>query len=178
LLQAARLPERSDPGWEQLYGSAGLVPTASEEKARLSAALGGELARSIEVMDGVVDARVHLSLPNRVATALDASPPKPRASVMVKYRHDAPPVDERAIRTLVTGATPNMDPENVAIVVVKAAPKPRAAVTLVQIGPVVVTADTASSLKTAAGAALALFILLAATVIALLTRLRRASAAK
>ncbi len=62
LLSARDLPRTRSPGFSELFGSPGLVPTPLEEHARYLHALSGELARTLEALDGVVGARVHLAL--------------------------------------------------------------------------------------------------------------------
>ena len=100
VLRAEGLPRRPPEGLREVFGEGGLVPTATEERARYVAALGGELARSLEAIDGVLEARVHLALPERRLLAVDEAPPRPRASVLLRHRgisrrHDSPPVGTR-----------------------------------------------------------------------------------
>src|SRR5690606_28919827 len=92
VLRAEELPRAPEPGLHDVFGRASLVPTATEERARLTAALGGELARSVESIDGVLDARVHVALPDASELPLDVAPPRPRASVLVRHR----PAPDRA----------------------------------------------------------------------------------
>src|SRR5512146_2253606 len=58
VLAARELPRRPPPGFGEVFGKGSVVPSSSEERALYLHALSGELARSIEAIDGVVDARV------------------------------------------------------------------------------------------------------------------------
>ncbi|HJL47115.1 MAG TPA: hypothetical protein RMG45_14790, partial [Polyangiaceae bacterium LLY-WYZ-15_(1-7)] len=46
ILRAEGLPRDDAPGLNEVFGEGGLVPTATEERARYVAALSGELSRS------------------------------------------------------------------------------------------------------------------------------------
>ncbi|MBW2464786.1 MAG: hypothetical protein JRH11_24265, partial [Deltaproteobacteria bacterium] len=80
VLRSANLPREEAPGLAEIFGEPALIPTATEERARWVAAQSGELARSIEAMDGVLDARVHLALPMGRDRGYDEERPTPRAS--------------------------------------------------------------------------------------------------
>ncbi len=174
VLRAQGLPQAAEPGLQETFGQGGLVPTATEERARYTAALGGELARSIEAIDGVLDARVHIALPEPHDFALDEAPAHARASVLIRYRAGARPYDERTVKALVAGAVQGMQPEDVAVVGVaapRAAPPGEAA--LVHVGPISVTRGTAPALKLVLGVAFALHIVLALALVGLALRRRR-----
>ena len=170
MLEQLRLPEHAAPGFEQLYAEGGMWTTPDQERARYGAAVAGELSRSIERMPGVVDARVHLSLPGR-PTALDAPSAQPRASVLVRHARAAPP-DERAIRALVAGAVEGLSQERVVVVAV-AAPAPAIMrPTFVYLGPLAVERSSAGSLKTLLSAALGINLALALALIWVVRRKR------
>jgi type III secretion protein J len=177
VMRAEGLPRQRDPGLEEVFGEGGLVPTATEERARWTAALAGELAQSIERIDGVLDARVHLALPHAAGLALDAPRPLARASVLVRHRGDTPPHDESAIQRLVAGAVQDLAIEDVAVIAVPSPPPPGSERQLIQVGPFSVGRGTASSLKVTLGALLGTNVLLAiglALAFARSTRLARA----
>lgn len=164
VLRAEALPRERAPGLAEVFGEPGLVPTATEERARYVGALAGELARSVETMERVLEARVHVALPDTRRIALDEARPRPRASVLV--RHRAEPVDEAAVRALVAGAVQDMTPEDVAVVQVRANVEvPAREANLVRFGPIAVTRGTAGALKGVLGGALALHVVLAVLVV-------------
>jgi type III secretion protein J len=123
VLATNEIPRREEPGFAEVYGSRGLVAGADEDRARAAQALAGELARTLEAIDGVVDARVHLALPDTRDVSGDAPVLRPSASVMVKYTGDRPPYDEPDVRRLVAGAVQGMRPEDVSVVGVRKAPE-------------------------------------------------------
>ncbi|MDW8362927.1 MAG: secretion protein [Myxococcales bacterium] len=178
-LRAVSLPRVRETSLTELFGGGGLVPTPVEERARLAAALGGELARSLESVDGVLDARVHVALPEpQPLRAPGQEPPRPRASVLVRHRADARPPDEASVRALVAGAVDGLRPEDVSVVAVAAAvraPAPEAG--LVRMGPVAVSRGSLPAFRALAAAALGTNLLLAGALVFVLVRRRRSRSA-
>lgn len=126
LLSERALPRDRAPGFAEVFSKGSMVPTPVEEHALLLHALGGELARSVEAVDGVVEARVHLGLPQPDPLRTGSRPP-PRAAVLVRCRPSACPAVralEEGIRALVAGAADGLDPAAVAVVVSEAAGAP------------------------------------------------------
>jgi len=126
LLSARELPRASPPGLGEVFGQGSAVPTPVEEHARWLHALSGELARSVEALDGVVEARVHLGLPADDPLRPGARA-APRAAVLVKCRPAACPAlraMEGGLRSLVAGAADGLSPDAVAVVVASAAEAP------------------------------------------------------
>lgn len=129
VLAELQLPRARPAGFGEVFAGGSMVPTPVEEHARYLHALGGELARSIQAIDGVVEARVHVGLPQP-----DPLRPgeRPRASgaVLVKCRAGGCAMVrslEPGIRALVSGAAEGLDPGAVAVVVTEAierAPEP------------------------------------------------------
>lgn len=179
VLRAEELPRTPEPGLHELFGAPSLVPTATEERARLTAALGGELARSIESIDGVLDARVHLALPDASELPLDAPPPRPRASVLVRHRaageHGRPPYDELAIQRLVAGAIQGMELTDVAVVGVASSDTPPERASLTSLGPIAVARGSAPTLRLVLGVLLGTNVVLALLLVFALLRRRRAA---
>ena len=126
ILSARDLPRARSPGFSELFGSPGLVPTPLEEHARYLHALSGELARTLEALDGVVGARVHLAMPVPDPLRPEARR-TPRASVLLKCRPDARDRLEGqadGLRRMVAGAADGLDPASVAVLVADAAASP------------------------------------------------------
>lgn len=176
VLRAEGLPRRAPEGLREVFGEGGLVPTATEERARYVAALGGELARSLEAIDGVLEARVHLALPERRLLAVGDAKPRPRASVLLRHRGPDAPYDPADVRALVAGAVEDLDADDVAVVGVATAPPPEPTEGgLVNIGPVTVTRSTAGALKAVLAGSLALNVVFALLMGWALSRRRRQS---
>jgi type III secretion protein J len=156
VLSARDLPRSRAPGFSELFGSPGLVPTPLEEHARYLHALSGELSRTLEGIDGVVSARVHVALPAPDPLRPDGRR-APRASVLVKCRPEARPRldgEADALRRLVAGAADGLDPASVAVVLTEGPPPPSRA------------AARSRSRGWLAGAALALALALAGGAVA------------
>lgn len=120
------LPRTAAPGIAEVFGKPGMVPSPIEERARYLHALSGELARSVEAIDGVAEARVHLALAPDDPLRAQAAPP-PRAAVLVKVRPGLrgrvePMAD--GIRALVAGAVAGLEAGTVSVVVSEASAAP------------------------------------------------------
>jgi type III secretion protein J len=129
LLAERALPRRTPPGFGEVFGKGSIVPTPSEERALYLHALSGELARSVESIDGVSEARVHLALPPQDPMRADPAPPA-RAAVLVKARPGARPrLDPLTpgIQALVAGAVAGLEASSVAVVIAEGAPGQRSA---------------------------------------------------
>lgn len=123
LLAARELPRTRPAGLGEVFGRPGMVPTPVEEHARWLHALAGELATSVEAIDGVVEARVHLGLPAEDPLRPGERAPG-RAAVLLKCRPSAcGPLRalEGGLRSLVAGAAEGLTPEAVAVVIAETA---------------------------------------------------------
>ncbi|WP_235047615.1 hypothetical protein [Limimaricola cinnabarinus] len=78
------LPGEGGAGWEIFDQSSGLGMNSFMQQVSRLRALEGELARSIQTIDGIDAARVHLVLPER--EAFSRTRPEPSASVIVRGR--------------------------------------------------------------------------------------------
>lgn len=137
-----------------------LLESLAEERARLDRALGDQLARSIEAMEGVLWARVHLAeeATPRLDEPVAASPR--RASVAVQLRADVR-LDPTDLQRLVAHAVRGLAPEHVTVLITSAPPN-AAAPALVRVGPFLVAARSARDLRVALSILLATNIALAA----------------
>jgi type III secretion protein J len=127
-LAERELPRPKAPGFAEVFGKGSMVPTPTEERALYHHALAGELARSIEAIDGVVEARVHIALPSSDPLRPEA-PRLPRAAVLVKCRPESRARLEAlsgGIRSLVAGAAEGLEPTAVAVVIAEGATGPLA----------------------------------------------------
>jgi len=120
-LDAARMQMAADPdlhsghmGFE-LFDKSSWGETEFDEKVNYQRALEGELARSIQTLDNVESARVHLVMPTD-SVFLDQQQGA-KASVILKLRSGTLSKSEVvAISRLVAGAVNQLKPEDVAIV--------------------------------------------------------------
>ena len=119
-----RLPElRMSMAGEQLGGAIGYEVldtqqafgvSSSREKLNETRAIEGELGRSIATLQSIVNARVHIVMPERALFAPEAR--KASASVTVKTRGKLSSGNVEAIRYLVAAAVPELAPEAISIV--------------------------------------------------------------
>ncbi|KGM46951.1 flagellar basal-body MS-ring/collar protein FliF [Pseudooceanicola atlanticus] len=102
-------------GWELFDEGSGLGMNAFMQRINRLRALEGELARSVQTLDGVEAARVHLVLPEREAFSRER--PQPSASVIVRGRpgHQVTTRQAQSIRALVSSAVPEMAPGRVTV---------------------------------------------------------------
>lgn len=126
LLADRGLPRRAPAGFTEVFGKGSIVPSASEERALYLQALSGELARTVEAIDGVVQARVHLALPSPDPLRPESAPAA-RGAVLVKASRGARQRIEAlapGIQALVAGAVPGVDASAVAVIVAEASAAP------------------------------------------------------
>ena len=101
-------------GYEVLDAEQPFGVSASRAKMNETRAVEGELARSIESLDAVTRARIHIVMPERAMFAAESRPAT--ASVTLKTKGRLPGETVQAIRHLVASAVPDLAPEAVSIV--------------------------------------------------------------
>ncbi len=152
LLRTLGLPRSKRSGFAEIYGQPSLVPGPTEEKARYLEALASELERTLETIDAVVQARVHLVPTETDPLAADGKPRVPaQAAVLLKVRPDVAPIKEAEVQKLIAGSVPGLLPSAVAVVVTQAPEWAGQAQTLASLGP----------LRIAPGSKAILFVILA-----------------
>ena len=124
ILIANNMPRRRELGLSGVYKEKGLIPTPDEQKARFLLALKGEIINSLQMIPGVIDADIVLNVPTDSQFAdLEPVKKRPTASVVVKTRNDplvAQTVTEAKIQQYVANAVPNLDPNDVTVIVSRA----------------------------------------------------------
>jgi len=120
VLNDRELPSQPEPGLGDVFGRSGLLPTPTEEQAMLIQAVQGELVETLESVDGVLSARVHLSVSEgrRALIPLEDTAPSTSASVLLRYAGDAPPLTEAQVKSLVSGAVLGLAPERVNVIMI------------------------------------------------------------
>lgn len=111
---AKGMPASGRLGFE-LFDKPNWVGSEFDERVNYQRALEGELEHTVESLDAVAKARVHLVLPKQSYFAAEEHPAT--ASVVLKLRH---PVLSReqasSIRSLVAGAVENLHPDQVTLI--------------------------------------------------------------
>ena len=137
-LRDEELPPRPTQGVLDAVGKSSLVPSLAVERAQYLAGLAGDLERTLLSIDGVVAARVHVSVPPPEPFG-ERPTQKPTASVLVKHRGATPPVDPQAVQRLVAGAVAGLGPGEVTVVTVSHLTAPSDARQLAHVGPIAVS---------------------------------------
>lgn len=107
VLHAAGLPRDSHAQMGDIFKKDGMISSPLEERSRYLFALSQELERTLGQIDGVLVARVHIVLPERVAPGEPIQPSS--AAVFIKYRADVDlEAREFAIRRLVAASIPGL----------------------------------------------------------------------
>src|ERR1700742_422132 len=101
-------------GYEIFDKSDAFGTTAFVQNINKSRALEGELARSIQTIEGIESARVHLVIPERQVFGREDQ--SPSASVVLKTRGQMERGQVQAIQHLVAAAVAALNPDRVAIV--------------------------------------------------------------
>ena len=149
ILRDNGLPRPPKKGFDEVYGKTSLIPTAAEEKAMFLQALMGEISRTIEAINGVIDARVHVVLPETdVLKEAIQGQTVPKAAVLIKYKVDQNgtlPFKADDIRRLVANSVEGLKPDDVTIVATEVYPdkKPQ----LLYFGPLKIAHDSLGYLK-------------------------------
>mgnify|MGYP001369969330 CR=1 FL=1 len=117
------LPRRESRGMSETFSAdPGLIPTAMQERARLIAALSGEVEKKLRMVPRVADAHVTVVLPEDDPLR-DVDAPAERATASVVYRYlvkaktgEKPPLDDGDCRSLVAASIPGLSPNDVVVV--------------------------------------------------------------
>jgi type III secretion protein J len=122
LASAYALPRGGHPNLGELFSRQGLISSPEEDRVRYVYGLSQEISETLEKMDGVLLARVHIVLPEK--DPMDpAQDTPPSASVMMRYRSDynLEPMRDR-IRALVAGGVEGLTPARVSLTLVAVTP--------------------------------------------------------
>ncbi|MFY1663056.1 type III secretion system inner membrane ring lipoprotein SctJ [Pseudomonas sp. Pseu.R1] len=170
VLDAAGLPRRSRTSLGEIFKKEGVISTPLEERARYIYALSQELEATLSQIDGVIVARVHVVLPERIAPGEPVQPAS--AAVFIKHTSALDPDSVRGrIQQMIASSIPGMsgeplDSKKFAIVFVPAA-EFQDTERLVHFGPFLVDSDNLGFWKgvlwasPAAGVLLILLLILA-----------------
>ena len=124
LLEKKGLPRRAYNGVGEVFKKSGMVSSPSEERIRFMDALAQDLARTISGIDGVLDARVHIVLPENDPFARNALPSS--AAVALRARWDADLTDYiPSIKGLVKNAIEGLAFEKITVTVFQDPPPKR-----------------------------------------------------
>ena len=124
LLEKKGLPRRAYNGVGEVFKKSGMVSSPSEERIRFMDALAQDLARTISGIDGVLDARVHIVLPENDPFARNALPSS--AAVALRARWDADLTEYvPSIKNLVKNAIEGLSFEKISVTIFQDPPPAR-----------------------------------------------------
>jgi|LauGreDrversion4_2_1035121.scaffolds.fasta_scaffold310245_2 type III secretion protein J len=117
VLRALGLPKSPRPNLNEVFRSTGFAPTPFEERVRYLFGLAQELERTISLMEGVLQTRVHVVTPDNSSKLADLQMSK--ASVYVSYddRYNIEIFVPR-IRKLVSDSIEGLSPTRVEILAI------------------------------------------------------------
>jgi type III secretion protein J len=172
-LRDEELPRSTPPGVLDAVGRGTLVPSEAAEHAQLVAGMAGDLERSLEGVDGVLSARVHLSVPT-ASPLRDIAPPHGTASVLLEHRGSTPPLSADSVQRLIAGGVAGLLPSDIAVVMISHSAPPVPGVSeFGHVGPIAVARASMRELQAALVALVAVVALLAAATLVLYARLTR-----
>ena len=121
LLEQKGLPRRQYQGVAESFKKTGMVSSPSEERIRFMDALAQDLSRTISQIEGVVDARVHVVLPENDPFAKHAKPSS--AAVAIRHRYDVDMADfVPQIKSLVKNAIEGLDYSKISVTLFRDSP--------------------------------------------------------
>ena len=121
LLEEKGLPRRNFNGVAEVFKKTGMISSLSEERIRFMDALAQDLAKTISCIEGVVDARVHIVLPENDPFARHAMPSS--AAVAIRSRWDADLTDiVPAVKGLVKNAIEGLQYEKIMVTIFRDTP--------------------------------------------------------
>jgi len=121
ILGRAGLPRREYQGIGEVFKKTGMISSPSEERIRFMDALAQDLSRTIAGIDGVVDARVHVVLPENDPFARNSLPSS--AAVAIRSRWDADIADIiPSVKGLVKNSIEGLQYEKIMVTVFRDSP--------------------------------------------------------
>ena len=121
LLERQGLPREPRQGIGEVFKKTGMISSPSEERIRFMDALAQDIAKSISSIDGVVDARVHVVLPENDPFARNTLPSS--AAVAIRSRWNADITDlVPSVKALVKNAIEGLQYEKIQVTIFRDPP--------------------------------------------------------
>lgn len=116
------LPESNRQSIGQVFAKSGIVSSPFEERVRYIYALGEEVAQTLQQIDGVLVARVHIVMPEAPELGQEAKPSSAAVFIKQKAGYDLDFLVPQ-IRRLVANSIEGVKYEEVSVVLVEALPQ-------------------------------------------------------
>jgi type III secretion protein J len=121
LLERRGLPREPRQGIGEVFKKTGMISSPSEERIRFMDALAQDIARTISMIEGVVDARVHVVLPENDPFARNTLPSS--AAVAIRSRWNADITDlVPSVKALVKNAIEGLQYEKIQVTIFRDPP--------------------------------------------------------
>ena len=114
-LAEKKLPAGGQVGWE-IFDESRLGATDFDRRIQLIRAISGELARNIQRIEGVDDARVQVVIPETQLFAATVSPVTAAVLIRLRSGFELAPEKIDGIVHLVASSVENLQPENVTVI--------------------------------------------------------------
>lgn len=172
LLRQQSLPRPKSDGLAIFKMTKGMIPTQTEERAMFIEALGGEVSNALNRIDGVLEARTIVMIPEVNDLTQPDKKPLPSASVLIRHIEGKAPVAVEDIQGFVANAVPELKVEQVKVLMTeaKAVAESNAEDRTQRIFGIEVGRTSAGAFKALIGVFALLFILMAAATAFLLLR--------
>jgi type III secretion protein J len=121
LLERLGLPRREFKGVSESFKKTGMVSSPSEERIRFMDALAQDLSRTITSIDGVIDARVHVVLPDNDPFAKKTLPSSAAVAIRARWDADLSNVVP-SVKSLVKNAIEGLQYEKISVTIFNDAP--------------------------------------------------------
>ena len=115
-LASKGLPKTAATGLDSLKDQSAMTTSQFMEQVRYNSAMEQELARSIQQIDSIQSARVHLATTKPSVFVRDRTPPKASIVVTPQAGRSVSAMQVQAIVHLVASSVPMLTPENVSVV--------------------------------------------------------------
>ena len=177
VLNNAGYPRESRDSLGKVFQKTGIMSSPFEERIRFVYALGEEVSKTLNEIDGVLTARVHVVLPDKPELGQEVKPSS--AAVFIRHR---PGVDleyfSPQIKRLVSNAIEGVDYANVTVILVEAmqtklvTKKTKSEVTGIVQGLNVKNSDVQFFWQIVTGVAVLIIVLLATSVVSCVALVR------
>ena len=118
LLESKGLPRRNYMGISEVFKKSGMISSPTEERIRFMDALAQDLSRTIAGIDGVLDARVHIVLPENDPFAKNALPSSAAVAIRSRWNADVEAFIPQ-IKSLVRNSIEGLQYEKITVTVFK-----------------------------------------------------------